>query len=193
MSTRQIILASTSPRRKQLLHDAGYDFTVVASDFEEHFDQSKPASEVATLLAHGKALAVARRYPEAIVIGADTIVVRDGVQLGKPADETEAKTMLSSLSGRSHDVVTGVAVICVSRNYNSVASAKAVVRFSALSEEFIDNYVATGTTFDKAGGYALQHPMLHGVVDLVSGRPDAVVGLPLDLVAQLLAELGIDG
>lgn len=189
---QEIILASQSPRRRVLLHNMGLDFSVVPSDFEEYFDNSRSPESIASELGLGKARTVAKNHPEAIVIGSDLIIVLDGKQIGKPETETEAKNLLKCFSGRTHQLICSVAVVCQDMTYEKVDTEVGYVTFKPLTEEFIDQYVATGTVYDKAGGYALQHPMIQSVVERVEGRRDAIIGLPCNLVAHFLSDFGYD-
>lgn len=187
-----IILASTSPRRKLLMEKMGLEFRVVPSDFEEYFDSKLSPSELTCELALGKARAVAERFPEDIVIGSDSIVVFKGEQIGKPKDVQEAMQRLRTYSGESHEVVSAVAVICKARDYEKVDAEKTIIRFKTMPEELIQKYVATGDPMDKAGAYAIQHPLLLPYLGKLEGNLDTQIGFPTDLVAKFLNELGIN-
>lgn len=191
MTKRKIILASQSPRRKFLLEEMGLKFETRPSDFEEYFDQDRSVYDVVKELGLGKALAISKSNPDAIVIGGDLIIVLDGKQLGKPESEQEAKQMLKNFSGRSHKLICSVAVVCLAEGYQKVDYDEAEVTFDNLDKRFIDAYVATGTTYDKAGGYAIQHPMIKPYIKDISGRLDTIIGLPTQLVADFLADFGI--
>ncbi len=167
----KIILASQSPRRKELLEKIDRVFTVEPSHYDEQLDVTRPTEEVARELALGKARDVARRFPEAIVIGADTIVEIDGEQLGKPHDEEEAVAMLRRLRGRSHHVVTGVAVVAHGQEY--VAADQATVLLAAYTEEDIASYVRSGEPMDKAGAYGIQSLPAH-MIDRIEGDKEAI-------------------
>lgn len=188
----KLILASQSPRRKALLGLMGLKFDVIPSNFEEYFDNSRSVEEVVEELGLGKALDVAKNHPEDIVIGSDLIVVLDGKQLGKPESEEEAWQMLRNFSGRTHQLIASVAVVCLNKGYKKVSHETAEVTFDVLTEDFIKEYVATGTTYDKAGGYAIQHPMMKPHIVQIKGRKDTVIGMPTNVVAEMLNELGID-
>jgi nucleoside triphosphate pyrophosphatase len=180
---RALVLASGSPRRRELLTRLGLDFIVVTPDVDETPRLDEPAVALVARLAADKAAAVAARHPGAIVIGADTAVVVGGSTLGKPADIDDARRMLRALGGRSHDVHTGVAV--AADGAVRTASTVSTVTFAALTADEIEWYVATGEPFDKAGGYALQGAggaFVAGVEGSVSG----VLGLPLDVTVDLL-------
>lgn len=176
----RLVLASASPRRAALLRAAGFDVDVRPSGVEEWPYPGTGPAAYAEALARAKVAAVAGE----LVLGADTIVVLDEVVLGKPADEAEAAAMLRRLSGRSHEVVTGVAV----RHGGTVRSghARSQVSFRALSEPEIRSYVATGEPVDKAGAYGYQGTAAAFVTDL-AGDEDTVIGLPLRVVRALLA------
>jgi septum formation protein len=185
-STPRLVLASASPRRRELLAALGVPFTVRAADVPEELSLHAPAPVLAEELALAKASAVAREEPDALVLGADTIVVLDGRPLGKPASPEEARQMLRALRGRAHEVVTGVAVIArggVTRTAHAVT--RVVMR--CYSDAEMEEYIASGDPFDKAGAYAIQHPGFQPVAR-VEGCYCNVVGLPLWTVRRLLAE-----
>lgn len=196
----ELILASTSPRRRELLARAGFRFAVCAPRVEESAVAARlagrPPEELARELALCKAREVAARHPGAAVLGADTVVAADGRVFGKPAGPEEARAMLARLSGREHVVSTGVAVVapggvscgvsCGMENY-AVSTA---VRFFPLSEREIDWYVATGEPLDKAGAYGIQG-LGALLVECIRGDYYAVVGLPLARAARSLRRLGI--
>ncbi len=188
---QEIILASASPRRISLLRSLGVSFRVVPSQIEEDMNPSLPAPELALRQAGQKARAVACKYPEAIVLGADTVVCCEGEILGKPRDYQEALRMLRLLSGRSHEVSTGLALIQEStgRMREEVVTTK--VFFRVLSEKEIQGYLATGESFDKAGGYGIQG---YGalLIEKIEGCYFNVVGLPLAKLGVMLKEFGVD-
>jgi septum formation protein len=185
-----IILASKSPRRKELMTLMGLEFSVVGSDFDEELDDSRSPEQVACELAYGKALAVAKNHPSSIVIGADEIVAVDGEQLEKPVDDDDAKRMLKKLSGRKHNVINGVAVICLDEKIEVIRSAITKVCFKPYNEAVIEAYVATGDSMDKAGSYGIQSGAA-SLIEYIEGGYDNVVGLPTALVSEMLAEFGI--
>lgn len=189
---RQIILASASPRRRELLHKMGVEFTVIPAVGEERITKTEPG-EVVQELALQKAAQVAEGWQEALVIGSDTVVVREGRILGKPKDEEEAKEMLRAISGGTHQVYTGVAVIEKDREKESihVFYEAADVHVYPLSEEEISAYVATGEPMDKAGAYGIQGKF--GVfVKGISGDYNTIVGFPVARFYQEMKILGID-
>ena len=179
----RLILASGSPRRRDMLREVGLEFDVIPSPAEELHDESMALDQLCEENARLKALAVAQDYPEATVIGADTLVYIDQTPLGKPRSKEEAAAMLMRLSGRTHQVCTGV---CIARA-GEVDSFHAIteVVFKKLSEKIIRDYMAKVDVMDKAGSYAVQE---HGemIIEQVRGDYDNVVGLP---VAQLLGKL----
>ncbi|MBD65460.1 MAG: septum formation protein Maf [Halobacteriovoraceae bacterium] len=182
----QLVLASSSPRRKELLAYTYLDFDIIKSDVPEHTDLIKP-EEIVVDLARLKAHDILHHhcvdYPHPLVLGADTIVVRDDVVLGKPVDQQEAKSILLSLSGRKHHVYTGVYL--ASRFKQMSFYEKTEVEFSHISQDLLERYLATGESMDKAGAYGIQSYSL-GFVKGVQGSYSNVVGLP---VCRLMQEL----
>ena len=186
----KLILASQSPRRRDLLGQMGLEFTVVSPQIDEDaFTDPDPAALVRTL-SREKALAVARAQAEdALVIAADTVVVLDGQALGKPRDQAEAEAMLAALSGRSHAVYTGVTVC---RGDRAATEAECTeVTFRALTAEEIRRYMATGEPMDKAGAYGIQG-LGALLVEGIRGDYFNVVGLPVCLLGRMLADFGVD-
>jgi septum formation protein len=188
-STR-LILASGSPRRRELLAELRLPFDLVASEEPENLSHGADAEAQAIALAERKAQAVAGGLASGLVLGADTIVALDAELLGKPADEAEAARMLRRLSGREHSVVTGVALVDAETGACQTGAATSHVRFRPLTEEEIAAYVATGEPRDKAGAYAIQGLGANLVAGL-SGCYANVVGLPLCEVARLLTASGV--
>jgi septum formation protein len=193
----RLLLASASPRRHELLARLGLPFDVRAADLDETpLPDEEPRSYVARLAAaKAQAVAGAASEPEVVAIGADTAVVVDGHLLGKPVDDADAARMLRMLSGRTHQVLTGVAVaVAGPAGPPSVQVDVAVteVTFASLSDDDIAWYVASGEPVDKAGAYAVQG---RGAVYVtsISGSPDNVVGLPLALTRRLLEAAGHPG
>jgi septum formation protein len=186
----KLILASTSPRRAEILHDAGFSFTVVASAVDEtHFPGESP-SELVQRLADAKAeLVAARATGPAIVIAADTIVTLEGHIFGKPRSSDDARQMLENLSGRTHAVVTGVTLIRLPDAERRSFVESTLVHFAQLSAEEISRYLATEEPHDKAGAYAIQG-RAGRYIPRIEGDYFNVVGLPLAHVTQALAELG---
>ena len=185
----RIILASGSPRRADLLRSAGISFDVLPVDVDERFRPGERPEHAVARLAEAKAATVAATHRDAAVLGADTTVVIRGQTLGKPADAADATRMLHLLSGRSHDVLTGVCVSFQGRRLIHVEPTR--VRISRLSDAEIAWYVSTGEPFDKAGGYAVQG-LASRFVEGIDGSYSNVVGLPISSVYDLLKELGCD-
>jgi septum formation protein len=179
-----IILASASPRRRDILTAAGIDHAVEAANVDETPRAGERPHAYAERLARAKASSIAERHPQAIVIGADTVVVVDDRILGKPVDAGDARRMLAQLSGREHAVLTAVAVACRGRLESSVAATSVWMRQIGAAE--IDAYVATGEPMDKAGAYAIQGGAA-AFVERISGDFDNVVGLPIAVVKRLLS------
>lgn len=186
-----IILASGSPRRKHMLEHMGLQFRVVPSDYVEQHNESRPVTEVAEQLALGKALDVAQKYPDAIVIGGDSIVSFEGKQLGKPKSEQEARATLEGYSEQTCQTTSGVAVVCHAKQFQKVLSDSTTIRFGEISTSVIDEYIATGNYTDKAGSFAIQHPIIRQVTKEIDGNIDTVVGLPTKQLHDILQQLGI--
>lgn len=188
MGKTELILASGSPRRRELLERAGYDFRIITSDVEEISSTSMEPSSVAMENARLKALSVAASHDgRFIVVGADTIVVLDGRIFGKPRDEQDACRMLRELSGRTHQVITGVCVVASGQCETFAETTD--VTFRQLSDGEISSYVATGEPLDKAGAYGIQGGAAI-FVDHIDGDYDNVVGLP---VTRLQRTLDLEG
>ncbi|VBB07860.1 maf: septum formation protein maf [Lucifera butyrica] len=184
-----IILASASPRRQELLTQIRCNFTVVTSNVIEDNTQAVPPEKLAVIQAVAKARDVAARAGRNdVVIGADTIVVYNGQIYGKPADRTDARRMLTELSGHEHCVITGVAVVGNSQTWSDFACTKVTLR--DLTDEEIEHYLATGEPMDKAGAYGIQGIGALLVAN-ISGSYSNVVGLPLVTLAELLKKAGI--
>ncbi len=179
----RIILASASPRRKELMELAGYDFEVICADIVEVVPENATPQEVVMSLALQKAQAVAAEHKEAVVIGSDTVVALDGKILGKPHSEQEACEMLRSLSGRTHKVFTGVAIVCGDKVKNFFDETD--VEFYPLGDDEIKKYVATGEPMDKAGAYGIQGKG-SVLVKKINGDFFNVMGLP---IAKLYREM----
>ena len=184
----EIILASQSPRRRELLTLMGLDFTVITSDVEENPPCGVSVDQYVSALALQKAEAVAKDHPNACVIGADTVVYLDGDILGKPHTAENAKKYLTRMQGKQHTVFTGVAVIVNGKADVRVATTD--VTFTPMSENEIDWYVSTGEPLDKAGAYGVQGP--GGIfVEKIDGNYFNVIGMPLPLLYQMLLDAGI--
>ena len=181
----EIILASASPRRKELLATAGLDFTVKVADVDEKIEEGLTPDAVVMSLALQKAQAVALENPDSVVIGADTVVVLDGKILGKPESEKNAVEMLTALSGRSHIVYTGVALIKGDKVKNFCEATQ--VEFYDLTKEEIEAYVATKDCMDKAGAYGIQSRGCV-LISKIDGDYFNVVGLPVSKVYRELRD-----
>ncbi len=189
MTVPPLVLASASPRRTELLTRLGLAHTVdPAHVAEDHLAGETPEEHVERL-ARAKAAAVALRHPDALVLAGDTVVVRDGAILGKPATQEEAKSMLTSLSGRTHTVVSGLALAGPGAGEVHSRHDTAQVRFRRLAAQEVAEYVATGEPMDKAGGYGIQG-MGGALVTGVEGDYYTVVGLPVSGLVALLAAAG---
>ena len=182
----KIILGSSSPRRADILKKLKLDYEIIPSEYVEPHEQTDFSYSFVEDLAYNKALDVAKRQnTEALVIGADTIVVVDNKILGKPKDRQDAYDTLKLLSGRTHFVVTGVAVVKSPSLEFKIKSETTYVTFKNLSDEQIKYYIENFKPFDKAGSYGIQE-LPDGYVEKVEGDLDNVIGLPSGLVAELL-------
>ena len=185
----RLVLASSSPRRADLLKAAGIPFESFPVDVDEQFRPGEKPEHAVARLAEVKATVAAGSHPDAIVLGADTTVVVLGEALAKPADAEDAARMLRLLSGRDHDVLTGICVWHQGRRRVHVEPTR--VRMARLEESEIAWYVATGEPFDKAGAYAVQG-LASRFIEGIDGSYSNVVGLPISSVYELLKELGCD-
>ena len=191
-----LVLASASPRRQELLRNAGIPFEVQPADVLEIPQPGESAKQCAERLSREKALAVARQRPQDVVLGADTIVTIDNRILGKPIDAADAVYMLRLLSGREHHVITGV---CLATNLEGnvagnaaqwVSSASTLVTMTEITDKEIADYVATGEPMDKAGAYAIQG-IASRWIPRIDGDYSNVVGLPVALVYNMLRQAGV--
>lgn len=187
----KIVLASGSPRRRELLHSLGLPFEIRVSNVDESFDPKLEPSRIAEDLSYKKASHIANAVPEGLVIGSDTIVVIDGQVLGKPTSPDEAISMLTRISGRTHTVYTGVGLIDAASGRCRINHRSTEVLIKPLSREQIRSYVATGEPMDKAGSYAIQG-IGATLVEKINGDYFTVVGLPLALLSDMLSEFGVD-
>lgn len=188
---RKIVLASTSPRRKQLLKQLGVTFEIVSSDIIEQLNpRLKPRHQVEEL-AFQKAEAVASKFTDAIIIGADTLVTLGDEVMGKPKDEQEAKRMLKKLRGRQHSIITGLVLIDILAKRTIIKSVETRVWFKKMSPQEIASYIEKEKPLDKAGAYALQD---RGAtfVEKIEGDYFGGVGLPLFTLAKELKKLGVN-
>ncbi len=183
MKLPPLILASASPRRAELLRQLDVDFQVIPSVATEVFDEHLSPLELCQLNAHRKARTVAKQHPDALVLGADTLVFLDGEIMGKPANAGEARRMLGRLQGRTHQVVTGVSLIHLRALREQTFAASTDVTFHPLTAGQINTYLSKMNPLDKAGAYAIQE---HGetIVADISGSFSNVVGLPVEMLKE---------
>ncbi len=176
-------LASASPRRAELLRQLDLDFQIIPSVATEVFDEHLSPLELCQLNAHRKARAIAKKHPDALVLGADTLVFLEGDIMGKPSDIAGAQRMLGRLQGRTHQVVTGVSLIHLRALRERIFAASTVVTFHPLTAEQINVYLSKMNPLDKAGAYAIQE---HGdtIVSEISGSFSNVVGLPIEMLKE---------
>jgi septum formation protein len=186
-----IILASKSPRRKDLLRQIGLEFRTDPAEVDERVLPNEEPERYAVRVALEKARLIASRTSAGIVIAADTIVVIDDQILGKPANERDAERMLTELSGRVHRVITGLAVMDAATEHTSTRTAITRVWFRRLTPQEITSYIATGEPLDKAGAYGIQE-LGALLVEKIDGCYFNVVGMPISLLAELLRDFGID-
>ena len=188
----KLILASKSPRRRYLLRQAGLDFEVLPSSIDESSILMEDPETYVRVLAESKARDISERFPDAWVIGADTVVVIDDTILGKPGSKVEARSMLMQLSGRIHRVLTGYCIRCKDANRSVSETVSTDVHFKSLSADEIDWYIRSGEPFDKAGAYAIQG-LGTFLVKGIHGSYTNVVGLPVCEVLEFLIQEGIMG
>ncbi len=188
MAEKRIILASGSPRRRELLAKMGYSFETCSPDVDEQV--SGKASQIVHLLAIRKAHAAANHIESGVIIASDTLVSVDDVPLGKPADTDDAKRMLHMLSGRSHEVFTGVCILDADSRREEVRVVRTGVHFRMISDSEIERYVQSGEPMDKAGAYAIQGGA-GAFVDSLDGSLDNVIGFPTDDVREMLSHFGL--
>ncbi len=181
----RIVLASASPRRQELLRNAGIDFVVHPANIEEVQFAGESATQFAERMAREKARAVRKATADSWILGADTVVVVGDEVLGKPENQQDASRMLRLLSGRKHQVITGVCLL--GNGFEDVRSETTAVHFSALSDADIREYVASGEPMDKAGAYAIQGSASRWITT-IEGEYSNIVGLPVDLVSRMLRE-----
>jgi septum formation protein len=175
----KLILASASPRRRDLLEQLNLTFTVQVSSADEIIPEGESPDEVVQILARRKSTPVAAEYPTALTLGADTIVVHEGDILGKPRTKDEARHMLSRLRSSTHTVYTGISLVHATSSRDVTAFEATHVKFGKISDAEIDAYVASGSPMDKAGAYGIQDEMGPLFVERIDGDYYAVVGLPL--------------
>jgi septum formation protein len=186
MNLPPLILASASPRRAELLRQLKSNFRIVPGDAKEIFDEQLSPSELCQLNAHRKARAVAKKNPDSLVLGADTLVFLNGKIMGKPADIADAQRMLTQLQSRTHQVVTGVSLIHLRAYRERMFAVSTDVTFHPLDAEQVRDYLAKINPLDKAGAYAVQE---YGekIIAEISGSYSNVIGLPVERVGDELA------
>jgi len=189
-ANHRLILASRSPRRRDLLNQAGLTFTVIPSTVDERAVAVASPEEHVRLLAEAKAGEVAQRFPESWVIGADTVVLVNKTVLGKPRTQSEARYMLEALSGKTHRVLTGYCICCKNAKRSFSRTVETKVTFKPLTDTEMDWYVSTREPFDKAGGYAAQG-LGTFLIKRVEGSYTNVVGLPVCEVVDYLVKQGV--
>ena len=185
----QIILASGSARRRELMDLMGLEFEVEVSEADEHTDNALSPDELVRVLSCRKAKAVFEKHKDACVIGSDTVVVYDNLVLGKPRDEADARRMLKMLSGKTHTVYTGIAVI--REGLELTACDATSVTFTELTDREIDDYIKSGDPVDKAGAYGIQGKFcVH--IERIEGSFFSVMGLPVHKLYSMLKDCGIE-
>lgn len=186
----RVVLASTSPRRRELLTLLSIPFEVRSPAFEELLVPGRPADDLVACFSQAKAHSVAKNDPEAIVLGSDTLIELDGAVLGKPVNLAEARAMLRRMAGREHLVHTAVTVSCLARGIETTKLSTARVQMKRFDVEVHERYLATGDSLGKAGAYSIQGSGGE-LIERLDGDFTTVVGLPLRLVATLLERAGV--
>jgi septum formation protein len=186
----RLILASTSPRRREILALLGLPFDVIQPDFEETLSSLRSIEEEVLEFAVGKAQSVARQNPQAVVIGSDTMISLRGTKIGKPRDLSDARAMLVKLAGRTHFIYTGVAIIDGSGGSGLNVIEKVTVKMRDFSEAEVEDYLAGGESLDKAGAYSIQGEGRQ-LIASIDGDYLAAVGLPLKAIVEYLKDRGI--
>ena len=187
---KKIVLASASPRRKELLEKIGLEFSVEPSDYEEDISPGMEPHKLARTLSLEKARLVAEKYNNALVIAADTFIIVDDQILGKPLTVTEARRMLETINGRQHSVITGFTIVDTSEGRAITRSLETKVYIRKLTSKEIDSYVESREPLDKAGAYAIQG-LGSVIVEKIEGDYFNVIGLPLSALTESLKEFGV--
>lgn len=188
---KRIILASQSPRRRDLLTQMGVTYKAIPSDFDEYLDDGRYPEVVAKELGLGKAMAVAEKHPDAYVIGSDTIVTIDGKQLAKAADVNEARDMLRMLAGKTNIVTSSAVLVCRNEKLELADAESVMVTFKPYDNVAVEAYLKSNDWADKAGAYGIQSGAA-SLIDHISGDYDTILGLPTHLVAKFLQQIGVD-
>ncbi len=186
----RVILASTSPRRREIVALLGLPFDVIAPDFHELVSGKRPVANEVLDFAIGKAASVARRHPGRIVIGSDTMILLDGLKIGKPNGKGHAREMLRSLSGNTHVIFTSVAIIDGTGGAGLKTVQEVLVTMRAYSDADIERYLACNESLDKAGAYSIQGEG-RALIELIRGDYLAAVGLPLKPISDYLKSRGV--
>ncbi|MBI4003103.1 MAG: septum formation protein Maf [Nitrospira defluvii] len=186
----RLILASTSPRRNELLTLLGLPFEVMAPPFVEQVMPQLPADRQVSEFAEGKARSCMSQYPDALILGSDTLISLGSEVLGKPRNLTDADVMLRRLAGQTHTIFTGVALVSHARGFCDVRVATVLVTMRAFDEEALATYLRTGESLGKAGAYSIQEAG-GALIDRIEGDYTAAVGLPLRMVADMLRRRGM--
>ncbi len=187
---KPLILASASPRRKRFLSDLGLEFTCIPANIDERSLPDETPAIFARRMAAEKAEVLASQYPKSWIVAADTVVVLDGQIIGKPKDAAHALALLRALQGRSHKVITGLALLCQAENYLETLAEQSEVTFSAFPDDVLLAYIQTGEPLDKAGAYGIQGKGAF-LVQNVNGSCSNVIGLPLSSCVTLLLQHNI--
>ena len=190
INMKTIILASASPRRREILEKTGLKFKVYESDYEENMEIGLKPHKLAIYHSIGKAMAVALKFKDALIISADTIVVLKDRVFGKPRDKEDARKMLKTLSGKAHTVITGYTIMDAETGKKFSSAVESKVRFKRLNEDEIETYIKSGEPLDKAGAYGVQG-LGAVIVKRIEGDFFNVMGLPLNSVAESLKKFGI--
>jgi len=186
---KKIILASTSPRRKQLLKDMGIDFEIIAPEYDEKITDKHFSDEIIKNIAINKAKSVLPEIKEpSLIIGSDTVVIINGIITGKPKDKNDAFNILKSLSGIKHSVVTSIAIIDSETGKIFCENTKSEIEFNPLSDEDIKNYIENFKPFDKAGAYGIQE-LPQNFVKEITGDFDNIVGFPTQTLKKMLSDM----
>ncbi len=189
-TSRPLILASASPRRKELLRSVGLKFKIIPAHINEDYVNGENPRQHVRRLAQDKAQAIAGKYPESLVLGADTIVVIDDLILGKPKNKAEARQMLGKLSGRVHKVFTGFSLAHTASGVTKTIVIQSAVQFKSISFEEMEWYISCDEPYDKAGGYAVQGKGAY-FIKAIRGSYTNVIGLPLCEVLEELKKLNV--
>ncbi len=190
ITCKPLILASVSPRRRQFLTDLGLEFTCSPADIDETPLPNETPAAFALRMALAKAEAAAAKNPQAFVIGSDTVVTCEGSILGKPVDASHALAMLRSLQGRTHQVITGLALVCVQENCTEQLTRITEVTFNTFADSILQAYINTGDPMDKAGSYGIQSKGAF-LVRAIKGSCSNVIGMPISTCTSLLLQHGV--